>query len=54
MKKLTYSFFYFSKLFFISKKFDVIFYYPQHFNRGINDENLFFSHLYNNTNESDV
>ena len=39
-----------SMLFFLSgvlikRKYDVVFYYPQHFNRGKNNENLFFKHL---------
>ena len=29
----------------IKRKYDVVFYYPQHFNRGQNNENLFFKHL---------
>jgi len=40
------SFFYFSKLLFFKKEVDVIFYYPQHFNRGTKGENLFFEPLY--------
>ena len=27
------------------RKYDIIFYYPQHFNRGLNNENQFFKHL---------
>ena len=34
-------FFLFSK----QKKYDVIFYYPQHFNRGDTSENMYFKHL---------
>jgi len=29
----------------IKRKYDVVFYYPQHFNRGKNNENQFFKHL---------
>ena len=44
--KFLQSFFYFSKLFLIKNKVDVVFYYPQHFNRGKKGENLFFEPLY--------
>jgi len=27
------------------RKYDIVFYYPQHFNRGVNNENQFFKHL---------
>tara|TARA_B110000914_G_C15495112_1_gene462818 strand:- start:409 stop:1482 length:1074 start_codon:yes stop_codon:yes gene_type:complete len=29
----------------IKRKYDVIFYYPQHFNRGVNNDNQFFKHI---------
>ena len=29
----------------MKRKYDVVFYYPQHFNRGENNENQFFKHL---------
>ena len=29
----------------IKRKYDVVFYYPQHFNRGASNENQFFKHL---------
>ncbi|MAW21495.1 MAG: hypothetical protein CMD16_03770 [Flavobacteriales bacterium] len=32
---------------FIKREYDVVFYYPQHFNRGSQDENMYFSHLIN-------
>ena len=46
MKSFFHSFFYFSKLLFIQNKVDVVFYYPQHFNRGASGENLYFEPLY--------
>ena len=44
--KFIESFFHFFKLLFIENKVDIIFYYPQHFNRGEKGENLFFEPLY--------
>tara|TARA_B100000902_G_scaffold392929_1_gene446210 strand:+ start:57974 stop:59059 length:1086 start_codon:yes stop_codon:yes gene_type:complete len=38
---------YFIRFVLFEKKTDVIFYYPQHFNRGNDGENLYFDHLYN-------
>ncbi|MEE2700033.1 MAG: hypothetical protein VYD71_01545 [Bacteroidota bacterium] len=29
----------------VKRRYDVVFYYPQHFNRGVNNENQFFKHL---------
>ncbi len=46
MIKFITSFFYFSRYLFLKKKVDVLFYYPKHFNRGENDENLFLKPLY--------
>ena len=46
MIKFITSFFYFSRYLFLTKKVDVLFYYPKHFNRGENDENLFLEPLY--------
>jgi len=46
MMKFLKSFFYFLKLLFIKSKVDVVFYYPQHFNREKKGENLFFEPLY--------
>ena len=40
-----YSFFYFIKLAFIKKHYQIIFYAPHHFNRGNNSENIFFKDL---------
>lgn len=46
MIKFITSFFYFSRYLFLKKKVDVLFYYPKHFNRGENNENLFLEPLY--------
>ena len=46
MIKFLQSFFYFLLLFFLKKKVDIIFYYPQHFNRGANGDNLYFEPLF--------
>ena len=46
MMKFLLSFFYFFKLFFIRSNVEIVFYYPQHFNRGRKGENLFFEPLY--------
>ena len=46
MIKFLHSFYYFLKHLFIKTEVDVLFYYPQHFNRGVKDENLFFAPLY--------
>ncbi len=32
---------------FIKRRYDVVFYYPQHFNRGKQNKNVFFDHLIN-------
>ena len=40
-----YSFFYFIKLAFTKKHYNIIFYAPHHFNRGENSENIFFKDL---------
>ena len=40
-----YSFFYFIKLAFKRKHYNIIFYAPHHFNRGNNSENIFFKDL---------
>ena len=42
---LFYSFFYFVRFLFLKKSYKIIFYYPHHFNRGLNGLNLYFSHL---------
>ena len=39
------SLFFFLSGILIKRKYDVIFYYPQHFNRGKKNENYFFKHL---------
>ena len=48
------SFFYFFRYLFITKKVDVLFYYPQHFNRGENGENLFFKPLYESCKSNNI
>ncbi len=42
-----YSFYYFVKQAFAKRHYSIIFYSPQHFNRGEDAENLFFSDLFN-------
>lgn len=54
MIKFLQSFFYFSKLVFFKKEVDVVFYYPQHFNRGVKGENLFFEPLYKACKNNDI
>ena len=51
MIKFFISFLYFLKLIFVKKDIDVLFYYPQHFNRGLNNENLLFQALYKTCNQ---
>lgn len=46
MMSLFISFFYFIKLFFKKQEVDVVFYYPKHFNRGEDNQNLFFKPLF--------
>lgn len=46
MIKFFSSLFYFFKLIFVKKEVDVLFYYPQHFNRGVDNENILFQTLY--------
>ena len=46
MIKFITSFFYFFRYLFKTNNVDVLFYYPKHFNRGVNGENLFFRSLY--------
>ena len=41
------SFFFFLTTFFKTKKYDILFYYPQHFNRSSSNENSFFRPLLN-------
>ena len=54
MKYFLNSVFFFISLFFRRKVFDVVFYYPQHFNRGKNAENMFFNHLYNSCENNNL
>lgn len=46
MYRFCLSFYYFLYLFIKKRRYDVIFYYPQHFNRGKKGENYFFQHHY--------
>jgi hypothetical protein len=46
MINLFISFFYFIKLFFKKQEIDVVFYYPKHFNRGDDNQNLFLKPLF--------
>ncbi len=46
------SFFYF--LFSRNNYIDVVFYYPHHFNRGFEEENIFFNHLYNSCRNNNI
>jgi hypothetical protein len=39
---------------FIKREYDVVFYYPQHFNRGSQDENSYFMHLINACKEDGI
>lgn len=48
------SFFFFLSGIVVRRKYDVIFYYPQHFNRGINSENQFFKHLLLSCSQNDI
>ena len=54
MIKFITSFFYFFRYLFIIKKVDVLFYYPKHFNRGENGENLFFKPLYESCKSNNI
>ena len=51
---LMYSFFYFIKQIFSKKHYDIIFYAPSHFNRGDNNENLYFKDLLNICKSSNI
>ena len=46
MKSFIRSVFFLISILFRRKEVDVIFYYPQHFNRGPSAENMFFNHFY--------
>ena len=54
MIKFITSFFYFLQYLFITKKVDVLFYYPKHFNRGKDGENLFFKPLYESCKSNNI
>ena len=40
------SFIFFVYSIFFKRKVDIVFYYPQHFNRDENSQNMYFNHLY--------
>ena len=46
MYRFCLSFYYFFCLFLKQRRYDIVFYYPQHFNRGKKGENYFFKHYY--------
>ncbi len=54
MVSLFRSFFYFTTSIFLKKKYDIIFYYPKHFNRGIKKENYYFSSLINSCKRHNI
>jgi len=54
MIKFITSFFCFSRYLFLTKKVDVLFYYPKHFNRGENGENLFLKPLYESCKSNNI
>ena len=54
MLSLFISFFYFIKLFFKKQEIDVIFYYPKHFNRGEDNQNLFLKPLFESCKKHNI
>jgi len=48
------SLFFFLSGILIKRRYDVVFYYPQHFNRGKNNENQFFKHLLLSCNSNNI
>ena len=46
IRKMLYSMAFFLSNLFVKRHYDVIFFYPAHFNRGYNGENAFFEELY--------
>ena len=40
------SFIFFVSSIFFKRKVDIVFYYPQHFNRDESSQNMYFNHLY--------
>ncbi len=54
MINLFISFFYFIKLFFKKQEIDVVFYYPRHFNRGEDNQNLFFKPLFESCKKHNI
>ena len=48
------SFFYFIKLFFKKQEIDVVFYYPKHFNRGVDCQNLFLNPLFESCKKHNI
>jgi len=54
MISLFISFFYFIKLFFKKQEIDVVFYYPKHFNRGVDCQNLFLNPLFESCKKHNI
>jgi len=54
MINLFISFFYFIKLFFKKQEIDVVFYYPKHFNRGEDNQNLFLKPLFESCKKHNI
>ena len=54
MISLFISFSYFIKLFFKKQEIDVVFYYPKHFNRGEDNQNLFFKKLFESCKKNNI
>lgn len=54
MINLFISFFYFIKLFFKKQVIDVVFYYPKHFNRGEDRQNLFLKPLFESCKKHNI
>ena len=54
MINLFISFFYFIKLFFKKQGIDVVFYYPKHFNRGEDNQNLFLKPLFESCKKHNI
>ena len=48
------SFFFFIKNLFVKRTCQVIFYYPQHFNRGEKNDNLYFKHLLSTCDSNNI
>jgi hypothetical protein len=48
------SLFFFTKTLFVKRSYQVIFYYPQHFNRGEENKNLYFKHLLSTCDSNNI